>query len=222
MPQAVRTRGPAAEAPLALVRNLSGPPQEAREARCRLRTPSPRTHRLTNHPGGGSPPRLTVKRSNGPRGSALRSSPGPVAQWSEQRTHNPSRPGSNPGRPKLTRLPSGFWLRQAGQVCHGCPDGPTHGRRSRRNATHVRPFGQWYAGRTRRAGAMRRGRHGVTSHASIEGEGKHAAANCGSGDLCVGSSWFDGGDERVTVAMPATEWRGTTGGTRRHDRGHPG
>ena len=25
--------------------------------------------------------------------------PGPVAQWSEQRTHNPSRPGSNPGGP---------------------------------------------------------------------------------------------------------------------------
>jgi hypothetical protein len=32
--------------------------------------------------------------------AALRSSPGPVAQWSEQRTHNPSRPGSNPGGPK--------------------------------------------------------------------------------------------------------------------------
>ena len=27
-----------------------------------LGTPSPKTHRLTNHPGGGSPPRLTVKR----------------------------------------------------------------------------------------------------------------------------------------------------------------
>jgi hypothetical protein len=29
--------------------------------------------------------------------------PGPVAQWSEQRTHNPSRPGSNPGGPNLIR-----------------------------------------------------------------------------------------------------------------------
>ena len=28
--------------------------------------------------------------------------PGPVAQWSEQRTHNPSRPGSNPGGPIKT------------------------------------------------------------------------------------------------------------------------
>ena len=66
--------------------------------------------------------------------AALRSSPGPVAQWSEQRTHNPSRPGSNPGGPKSTRLPSGFWLRQAGQVCQRrreiCP--ATHGRWSGR------------------------------------------------------------------------------------------
>src|SRR5687768_15536396 len=40
-------------------RNLSGPPQKAREARCRLRTPWTREGRLTHHPCGGSPPRLT-------------------------------------------------------------------------------------------------------------------------------------------------------------------
>ena len=45
---------------------------------------------------------------------------GPVAQRLEQRTHNPSRPGSNPGGPKVSRLPRGFPLRQAGQVCQGC------------------------------------------------------------------------------------------------------
>ena len=54
------------------------------------------------------------------RGGLRYARPGPVAQWSEQRTHNPSRPGSNPGGPIQTHMPSGLPLRQAGQVCRGC------------------------------------------------------------------------------------------------------